>query len=73
MTPTEPDESTSAAERHEAEAGHDPDRPATTDEEAAAERSLHDPELTGDQDEVAEHYREMTERGVQSKGEGRLN
>jgi hypothetical protein len=72
MSPTEPDKATDEAEEHEAGAAHDADRPATTDEEAAAERALHDPDLTGDLEEVGEHYREMTERGVKSKGEGRI-
>jgi len=72
MSPTEPDKATGDAEEHEAGTAHDADRPATTDEEAAAERALHDPDLTGDMEDVAEHYREMTERGVESKGEGRI-
>lgn len=72
MSPTEPDEHTEAAEQHETGAAHQADRPATTDEEAAAERALADPDLSGDQEEVAEHYRDMTERGVTSKGEGRI-
>jgi len=72
VSPTEPDKATDAAEQHEAGAAHEAEPPATSEEEAAAERSLHDPGLTGDQEEVATHYREMTERGVQSKGEGRI-
>lgn len=72
MNPTEPDKATEAAEDHEAGAAHEADRPATTDEEEAAERARRDPELTGDLEEVGEHYQDMTERGVEDKGEGRI-
>jgi hypothetical protein len=58
-------ESTREAEAEEAKAPHVPDRPATSEEE----------ELVGDHrvdEEVREHYREMTEIGAQEVGEGRI-
>lgn len=70
--PTEPDDETKAIEREEALAAHQADRQPTSDEEAAAERATHRPDLAADQDEVGEHYREMTELGANDKGEGRI-
>jgi len=51
---------------------HEADRPPTTDEDLAAERSREDPSMSGDQEEVGEHYREMIERGAHQKGEGEI-
>lgn len=48
------------------------DDEVTPEEEEAAERARVDPKLSGDQQDVAEHYREMTELGAKAKGEGRL-
>jgi hypothetical protein len=62
---TKPDAETRAAEREEAKAPHAPDREPTGDEAAAAEVLELDPE-------VAEHEREMAERGKDQKGEGRI-
>jgi len=45
----------------------------TPDEERLAEEAAKDPEFSGDHAEVAEHYREMTERGVTQEGEGRIS
>jgi hypothetical protein len=70
---TSPSDKTVEADEAEAKSGHDADRPPTADEEAAADRALSDPDLTGDQAEVAEHYHEMTEKGVAEKGEGRIS
>lgn len=66
--PTRPDRATRDAEEDEAKAEHRPDRPPSNDEEEAAERAAEhaDPE-------VAEHYGEMAERGVNQKGEGRID
>lgn len=62
---TNPSPETRAAERSEAEKRAMPDRmPTPEEEEAAAEHEL-DPE-------VAEHEREMAERGKHQRGEGRL-
>ena len=47
------------------DAPHEPDREPTSDEAAAAEALELDPE-------VAEHEKEMTERGAKQKGEGRI-
>ena len=54
-------------------APHAADRPPTTEEDEAAERARRDPALSGDQAEVGEHYREMTERGTHQEGEGRIS
>jgi hypothetical protein len=63
---TNPSPETRAAERDEADAAHEPDRAPTPEEEqAAAENSL-DPE-------VVAHEKEMAERGVNQKGEGRIS
>jgi len=62
---TKPDAETRAAERQEADAPHEPDRAPTPDEEAVAETLELDPE-------VAQHEKEMAERGAKQKGEGRI-
>lgn len=58
-------ESTREAERADSEAGHAPDRMPSDEEEAIAERFP----LEGS---TAEHYRDMTEKGANAKGEGRV-
>lgn len=63
--PTKPSRETRAAEREEAGAAHDADREPTGDEAAAAETVELDPE-------VADHEKEMAERGAKQKGEGRI-
>jgi len=63
---TQPSDQTRAAEAVDAETHAEADELPTPDEEAAAERAE-------DTDEdVAEHYEEMTERGAHQKGEGRI-
>jgi hypothetical protein len=63
---TRPSDKTRAAEASDAKQKAEPDDMPTKEEEAAAERA-------GDVDpEVAEHYKEMAERGADQKGEGRL-
>jgi hypothetical protein len=63
---TKPSDATREAEARAATKGVDPGRGPTADEEAAAER-------VGPLDEgVAEHEREMNERGASQKGEGRV-
>jgi hypothetical protein len=62
---TKPSPETRAAEREEAEARHDADRPPTAEEDAAAEDLEVDPD-------AAERYEEMAERGAKQKGEGRI-
>jgi hypothetical protein len=69
---TTPDDETEAAEVEDASVAHGPDRTPTTDEEAAADRAREDPEIAGDPKDVAAHYEEMAERGVEQKGEGRI-
>lgn len=61
------------AEEGEARAAHVADRAPSAEEERDAERARKDPSLSGDQKEVAERYREMAERGVEEKGEGRID
>jgi len=64
-SPTRPTQNTRDAERREASAEHDADRAPTPDEEASADALEPDAE-------VAEHEREMAERGAHQEGEGRL-
>jgi hypothetical protein len=62
---TKPTSETRETEREEAGAPHIADREPTEDEAAAAEVLEVDPE-------VAEHEKEMAERGAKQKGEGRI-
>ena len=62
---TKPTSETRTAEAEEANAAHQPDREPTTDEAAAAEPVELDPD-------VAQHEKEMAERGARQKGEGRI-
>jgi hypothetical protein len=62
---TRPSAETRDAERVEAHAKHESDRAPTPQEEAAAEAELADPN-------VAEHEKEMLQRGANQQGEGRL-
>jgi hypothetical protein len=64
--PGEISESTRSAEREEASAPHTADRPPTPDEDAAASDEILE-------EGVAEHYRDMTDRGVAQRGEGRID
>ena len=66
MEHTRPNENTRATEEEDAHQKAEADDMPTEAEEAAAERA-------GEVDEeVAEHYKEMAERGADQKGEGRL-
>jgi hypothetical protein len=58
--------STREEEEREAAAAHVADRPPTPEEEEAAEERPLSPG-------VAEHEREMAERGVEARGEGRID
>ena len=69
---TTPSEKTREEEQREARKAHEPDRPPTDEEEEEAEQALGDSELSGDQGEVRKNYQEMAERGVQQKGEGKI-
>jgi hypothetical protein len=67
---SEPSEQTRTAEESEAHDAHVPDRAPTPEEEEEAERfeaSRSDEERR----EVAEHEKDMAERGAHQKGEGR--
>jgi hypothetical protein len=63
--PTRPTPDTRAAERDDAQRKAGADREPTAEEAARADELELDPE-------VAEHEREMAERGADQKGEGRL-
>jgi hypothetical protein len=63
--PTRPSRTTREAERSEANAPHQPDRLPTPEEEELADALELDPD-------VADHEREMGERGAHQKGEGRI-
>lgn len=63
--PTRPSDDTRAAEREDAQRRAGADREPTPEEEGRAENQELDPE-------VVEHEREMAERGVNQKGEGRI-
>jgi hypothetical protein len=58
-------DATRQAEAEEARVRHGADRPASPEEEEPVEDRAVD-------DEVREHYREMTEIGAQEVGEGRV-
>ena len=58
-------EATRRAEENEAAAPHVADRPATAEEAAQVEGRVVDPA-------VRRHHQEMTERGAQEAGEGRV-
>ena len=59
-------QATKDAERKEADAEHGAAEKLTPEEEAAAERA------GGPSEETREHYQEMTEKGANQQGEGRL-
>ena len=63
--PTRLSAETRAAEREEARTGAGADREPTPDEEQRADALELDPE-------VAEHEKEMLERGARQQGEGKL-
>jgi len=62
---TRPSSETRAEEAQEAQRAHTADRPATEEEEAAAEGNPLDPA-------VAKSFKEAAERGAAEKGEGRI-
>jgi hypothetical protein len=64
----EPDAATREAESADATHAHAADRPPTTEEEAAAERSAES--FGADRQAVAEHEEEMIDLGAHAKGEG---
>lgn len=68
---TEPDSNTRSVEEEEAGLAHEADRPPSGSEEKAAERNL-DETSEEERRSVAEHYEEMSEIGVEAKGEGRI-
>ncbi len=68
---TVPSDATDAVERVDEESPHQPDRLATPEEESAADEARET--FAGDEEQVAEHYKDMAERGAKAKGEGRIS
>jgi hypothetical protein len=68
---TVPSDQTDAAERVDEQSAHQADRLATPEEEAAADKARN--ELAGDEKQVAEHYKDMAEKGAHIKGEGEIS
>jgi hypothetical protein len=68
---TVPTDETDAAERVDEQSPHETDRLATPEEEAAADKARAD--LAGDEEEAAEHYKDMAEKGAHVKGEGEIS
>jgi hypothetical protein len=64
-SPTRPSPETRATEAEDAQRHAGADRPPTEDEARQAEQQELDPD-------VAEHERDMQERGVEQEGEGRI-
>jgi hypothetical protein len=68
---TVPSDETDAVERVDEQSAHQADRLATPEEEAAADKARS--ELAGDEEQVAEHYKDMAEKGAHIKGEGEIS
>jgi hypothetical protein len=66
----QPDEATKEAEETDATQAHVADRPPTSDEETAADKSRET--YAADGQSVAEHYEEMSDIGAHVKGEGAI-
>jgi hypothetical protein len=64
---TRPDGETKKTEREDAQVRAGSDRPPTPEEEAVAD------DLPGIDEDVADNYKEMAERGANQKGEGRID
>lgn len=63
---------TRVAEEVESSVTHQPDRLPTEDEEALAEQSADELERSGKSKSVADHEADMARRGVEERGEGRI-
>jgi hypothetical protein len=68
---TVPSEETDAVERVDEHSAHDADRLATPEEEAAADKARS--QFADDEEQVAEHYKDMAEKGANIKGEGEIS
>jgi hypothetical protein len=68
---TVPSEETDAVERVDEHSAHDADRLATPEEEAAAAKARS--QFADDEEQVAEHYKDMAEKGANIKGEGEIS
>ncbi len=55
------------------DASHDADRMPTEDGEEAADRSAEELRDSGEESSVAQHHQDMARRGVEQKGEGRID
>lgn len=69
---SKPDKATKDAEKAEGDSKHVADRAATGDEDEKADEALA-AESDEERASVAKHEKEMAERGVQQKGEGRID
>jgi hypothetical protein len=67
-----PTKGTKAFEQADAGASHEADRMPTPDEADLADEAAQDPNISGDHQDVAKHYKDMTDRGVAQEGEGRI-
>ena len=67
---TVPSAATEKAERVDEQSAHGPGSLAAPEDEAAADMARE--QFEADEQRVAEHYREMTEKGANAKGEGRI-
>lgn len=63
---------TEEAEEVDALAAHQADRGPTEEEEELADRSSEELEKSGNRQTVSEHHAEMHQRGVEQRGEGRI-
>lgn len=68
---TVPSDETDAVEQVDERSPHEADRLASPEEEAAADKARS--ELAGDEEQVAEHYKDMAKKGADIKGEGEIS
>jgi hypothetical protein len=68
---TVPSEETDAVERVDEHSAHDAGRLATPEEEAAADKARS--QFADDEEQVAERYKDMAEKGANIKGEGEIS
>ena len=67
---TVPSEATEKAERVDEQSAHGDGSRAAPEDEAAADQARE--QYKADEQRVTEHYREMTEKGANAKGERRI-
>jgi hypothetical protein len=67
---TVPNQATEEAERMDERSAHGNATESTPDDDAAADKTRE--EFKGDQEQVAEHYKDMVAKGAHVKGEGEI-